>query len=105
MLLVNSLSAFFIKHNPVFSNGLKSLPKNHPACSILSNRVFDNFILANELFAKALRSLKPFVLVNNNLSRKLASSLQSPTTLDESFKVTSVPLFIPDFNLLKYKLN
>ena len=30
---------------------------------------------------------------------KLFASLQSPTTLDEIFKVTSVPFFIPDFNL------
>ena len=35
--LANSLSAFFIKWNPVFSNGLKSLPKNLPNCPILCN--------------------------------------------------------------------
>ena len=32
MLLANGLSTFFIKGNPVFSNGLKSLPKSLPGC-------------------------------------------------------------------------
>ena len=32
-------------------------------------------------------------------------SLQSPTTSDESFKVISVPFFIPDFNLLSCELD
>ena len=51
-LLSNGLSTFPIKRNPVFSNGPKSLPKNLPDCSILCNCVFDNFTLAEELFAK-----------------------------------------------------
>ena len=66
-LLANGLSTFPIKGNPVFSNGPTSLPKNHPDCPILSNLVFDNFILAEELFAKALQSLKTCVLVSKNL--------------------------------------
>ena len=41
-----------------------------------------------------------YLLVNNNLCGKLFSSVESPTTPDESFKVTSVPFFGPDFNLL-----
>ena len=32
--------------------------------------------------------------------QKLYSSLELPITFDERFKVTSVPFFIPDFNLL-----
>ena len=56
------------------------------------------FILAKKPFEKALRSFETFVLVNNNLYGKLFSSLESPTTFDESFKVTSVPFFSPDFN-------
>ena len=56
------------------------------------------FILAEEPFEKALRSFETFVLVNNNLCGKLFSSLESPTTFDESFQVTSVPFFFPDFN-------
>ena len=98
-LLANGLSTFFIKGNPVFNNGPKSLPKNPPHSSILCNRVFDNFILAEELFSKALRSFEICVLVNNKLCGKSFSSLESPTTFEEIFKVTSVLFFIPDFKL------
>ena len=60
--------------------------------------------MAEELFLKALWSFKTCVLVNNNLHRKLFSWLESPTTSDEIFRVTSVPLFIPDFNVLSYEI-
>ena len=40
---------------------------NPPDCPIWHKWVFDNFILTEELFAKALRSLKTYILVNNNL--------------------------------------
>ena len=58
-------------------------------------------MLADEPFAKALQSLKTCVLVNNNLCRKVFSSLESPTTFDESFKITLVRFFISDINLLR----
>ena len=66
---------------------------------------FDNYILAEELFEKALRSLETCMLVNNNLSGKLFSSLESPITFEEIFKVTLVPFFFPHFNLLSYELD
>ena len=53
-LFANGLSTFFIKGNPFFSDGPKSLPKNLPDCPILCNCIFDNFTLADELFAKVL---------------------------------------------------
>ena len=87
--LSNGLSTFFIKDNPVFSNGPKSLPKNLPDCLILCNWIFCNFILADEPFLKALRSVETCVLVNNNLCGKPFSSLELPTTFDKSFKVSS----------------
>ena len=87
-LLANTLSTFFIKDNP-----------------ILCKWVFDNFILADEPFAKALRSLETCVLTNNNLSGKLFSSLESTTAFDESFKHASRPYFIPDFNSLSCELD
>ena len=59
-----------------------------------------NFILAEEIFAKALRSSETCVLVNNNLCRKLFSSSESQAAFDEIFKNTTVPFFIPDFDLL-----
>ena len=49
-LLTNCLSTFPIKGNPVFSNGPESLLKNPPECLVLCNWVFNNFILAEELF-------------------------------------------------------
>ena len=94
------LDTFSIKGNPVFSNGLKGLTNYPPDCPILFNWVFNNFILAEEFFAKALRSLDTCVLANNNLSGKLFWSLESPIILDESWKVTSVSFFIPCFKTL-----
>ena len=56
-------------------------------------------------FQETSRSFETCVLVNNNLCRKLFSSLESPTIFDSSYKVTSVPFFIPDFNLLSCELD
>ena len=92
-LLASVFSTFFIKGKSVFSNGLWNLPKNSPDCPILCNWVFDDFILADEFFAKVFRNLETHVLVNNNLCGKLVSPLESPTTFDERFKVTFVPVF------------
>ena len=69
-LLPSGLSAFLFKGNLVFSNGPKSLPRNPSDCPILYNWVFDNCLLAEELFAKALRSLETCVLAwNYNTNR------------------------------------
>ena len=40
----------------------------------------------------------------SNLLGKLVLSFESPTKFDEKFKVTSVPFFIPAFNLLSCEL-
>ena len=53
--------------------------------------------MADELFAKALQNLQSCVLANNNWYRELVSSLETPTTFDQCFKVTWVPFFIPEF--------
>ena len=81
-LLAKDLRTFSIKDNSVFSNGPNSLTKNPSNCPILSNWLFDNFMLADKLFAKASRSPKMCALVNNNLWEKLFSTLESPTTFD-----------------------
>ena len=65
LLLAKGLSIFPIKGISVFSNCLKSLPKNPPDCYILRDWVFDDFILADESFAKALQSFEACALVNN----------------------------------------
>ena len=84
-LLANGLSTFPIKGNPVFCNGPQSIPRNPPDCPIIWNWVFDIFILADEPFAKALRSFETCVLVKNYSCGKLFSSLKSPRTFDESY--------------------
>ena len=55
--------------------------------------IFDNFILADDTFAKALKSLKTCVLVNDSLCGKLVWSLELPITFDERFKGILVTLF------------
>ena len=97
--LVNGLSIFFYKGNPVFSNVPKSLSRNPPDWPILCNWVFDNFISAKELSAKALQTFETC------LCRKLFSALESSTNFDKILKVTSVPFFMSDFNLLIYELD
>ena len=92
-LLANGLSTFHNKGNQVFSNGFKSIPESPPDCPTSWIQVVNNFKLADEPFAKALQSFK---IVNNNLCGKLFLSLESPIKFDETFKVTSVPFFIPD---------
>ena len=67
--------------------------------------IVDNFVFAGELFPKTLRSFETCVLVNNNLRGKLYSSLASPIIFHERLKVTLVPFFIPDFNLLICELD
>ena len=60
-LLATNLSIFFIKGNPVFGNGHKSLPKNYSYCPILCNWIFNNFMLHGEQPAKSFRNLKSYV--------------------------------------------
>ena len=67
--------------------------------TILDSWGFKIFILADEPFTKAIQNLKACLLANNNYCKKLASLLESPTTFDERFRVTSVPIFICNFNL------
>ena len=64
-LLANGLKTSSIKGKPVFIHDPKRLPKNLPECPILFNWISDNFVLADEPFAKALQSLKTCSLVTN----------------------------------------
>ena len=97
-ILANGLITFFINENPVFSNGPSYLQRNPHDCIIIENCVFDNLILVDELFAKALRRIETCVLVSNNLRRKLFSL--SPIIFDDNLKTNSVSFVIADFNLL-----
>ena len=86
-------------------DGPKSLPKNLSDWPILDNCDFENFVLPDEPFAKALRNLEFCVFVNNNLFGKLVSSLKLPKTFDERFKFNAVPFVTSDFNLLSCELD
>ena len=55
--LANGLSTFFLKDTPIFNNFPGSLPRNPPKCIILDSWVFNKFIIADELFAKASQNL------------------------------------------------
>ena len=68
-LLANGLRTFAIKGNPGFSTKPKSITENPPNYSTLCKWVFDNSILAEELFPKALQNLETCALVNNNLCK------------------------------------
>ena len=76
-----------------------------PNCITLDNGVFENFILADAPFAKALQILETCVSVNNSLCGKLLSSFEFLIKVDERFKVTLVPFIIPDLNLLSCELD
>ena len=94
--MANALSKFFIKVKAAFSNGFilyNWLSSYTVDCPILYNWACNNFILADKLFAKALRNHETCVLVNNSLRGKLLSSLELPTTFGERFKITSAPFF------------
>ena len=67
MLLANSWITFPIKSNLVFSHGLKNLPRSSPDCPSFCKWVSDNFILADQPFAKALQNHETCVVVNNDL--------------------------------------
>ena len=74
-------------------------------CIILGNWVLENFVLAEEQFAKKLKILGTGVSLNCNRCGELISSLEFPIQFDERFKVIYVPLFIRDFNLLSCELD
>ena len=59
--------------------------------------VFDEFILAEELFAKVLRNLETFRSVSNNLYRKLVSSIVLPIIYDGSLWVPFLHFLEPIF--------
>ena len=53
---------------------------------------------------KLYETSKHYVSHDNELFGKLVSSLESPVTFDERFKVNLGPCFIPDLNLLSCEL-
>ena len=80
---------FFPAPNPGLDTN--RLLRSPPDSTLLDSRVFDNFILPDELFAKSFT--KPWSY-ENNLCEKLLTSLESQITFDERFKITSALCFI-----------
>ena len=69
---------------------VQEVQKNPSDCIILDNWVFDNFILADKLFAKVLWIFATCLSVSNNLCGKLASSsLELLITFDDNLGVIS----------------
>ena len=66
---------FLVTLNKIFPKIGNSWIKIPPDYIILYNLVIENFILADEPFAKALQIFETCVSVNNNLCRKLFSSI------------------------------
>ena len=95
-LLASGLSTYFINSKPTFISGRR----HSPYCFIFHIWVFDNFILADNLFAKALWRFTTCLLVNNNLCGKLVSSLELSIISDEVLRVTLVSFFTANFNFL-----
>ena len=102
-LLANAFITFIINSKPTFIDGPRRLPRNSPYCIILSSCVFDNFTLTDELFPKALQRHKTCQSVICELCRKLIS--EEPVIFDDSPRVTSVELFVADFNLLSCEID
>ena len=55
---------FFINRKLTFITGPRSLSSNPLDCITLNSRVFDNFTLTDEFFAKDLQILEIYVSVN-----------------------------------------
>ena len=73
LVLLNLTLALRAAFGKAASNSLR-IP---PDCIILDKWVFENFILADETFAKALQIFETCVSVNNKLRGQLVSSLEN----------------------------
>ena len=105
IIFINIVSSIILHESIPGEKGGK-IERNPPTCIISDGWVFDNFLLADEVFAKALSSLETSVSVNYSLCIHLVSSLEEPITFDEWFKrFISVLFFIPDFDLLSYEID
>ena len=80
-MLANISSTFFIKGNLVSNDGLRSLPRNSPDCTILESSNFDNCILADGLFEKSSGSFQTCLSVSNNFCEKIVFSVESQISL------------------------
>ena len=85
MLLANGFSTFLSKDKPVLNNGPETLPRNSPNYIIIDSWVFKNFTLFDEALPNPFQILQTCVSVNNNLCRKLVSSMKLPIIFDKRY--------------------
>ena len=64
-----------------------NLPSIPSDCIIWDNWVFENFILADEPFVKALRIFETCISINNNLCAKLVATLDFQSNLMKDLKL------------------
>ena len=83
---------------------IKKSNLNPLSCINIDKWDFVNYVFGHESFEKALQSLETSVLFNIKLCGKLMSPLGSPIIFGKTFKVASVPFFIPGFSLLSFDL-
>ena len=67
---------------------------------ILGNWAFENFILADESFEKALRNFETSISVNNNLCGKLGTAVELPIKFDKRFKGTLMQIWESPYMLV-----
>ena len=77
----------------MFCNGSASLPRGPSDFKYLHGRAFENVLLADELFSKALRTFETCLSVRNNLRGKLVLSLEWIIIFDESLRVRTVACY------------
>ena len=97
-------NASFPTRNIAYGIATNNSPGTPLDCIILHKRVFENFILADEPFVKALQIFEICVSVNNNFCGKLVSSLEFPNKYYGRFKSYFISFFIAYFNLLSWEL-
>ena len=85
MLLANGFSTFLSKDKPVLNNGPETLSRNSPNYIIIDSWVFKNFTLFDEALPNPFQILQTCVSVNNNLCRKLVSSMKLPIIFDKRY--------------------
>ena len=96
------LDQFFINVKLAFINDPRILPRNPPDSIIAYICVFNDFQVADELFARTFQRLETCLLGRNNLYGKLVASFVSLVMFCYIFKVSFLLFFVGDFDLSRF---
>ena len=92
-------------YSPILQAGnIKGKGKNPPKCNILDYWVFDYSILVREPLKKPYKASKPVFQLTIIYVELWIIYGKLPISFEESFKVTSLLFFVPDFSLLSWEL-